>query len=611
MALTPITELGDLILVALRTLEQASPEQVMRLIEQRPEFEPSDEDLQPDPARKNLPRWQSRLYSARRFLGDDGLVLSNRRQWSITRAGIEAAVEAERRLAIPELPPVTQSPDQRNPMQRSVIAKPLLDPDTRARVLDQPVTESDPLSVVIELRVDHPGGLKMAAVTLTGLLERLRLGDPAQQQPYPTDQFDEYVRVRLSMEQVKQLVRLDCEPSADYKNPRVIHRVWPNFPVKALIDKSARTVKADAARRSFDADGRGIRWAVVDSGIDRNHPHFDAGKTLLADDVVTLHRDFTTSVHPGEDTVDSALQDGLGHGTHVAGIIAGYLPSDFPDADLQVITEQFTEPDDPRPIRGTRKVETGQISGMAPQAHLVSLKVLNSEGTSDMISVMAALRYVREINGDNDKVTRIHGVNISLGYEFDAEWFACGQSPLCKEVDRLVRSGVVVVVAAGNTGYGRFSAWERQTNVGLTMTINDPGNADRAITVGSTHRESPHTYGVSYFSSKGPTGDGRLKPDLIAPGERITSCITGKAAAKRGITDMRAGLACYGEDTGTSFAAPHVSGAIAAFLSVRPEFITQTDRIKDIFVKSASPLGRERYFEGNGLVDLMRALQSV
>ena len=52
---------------------------------------------------------------------------------------------------------------------------------------------------------------------------------------------------------------------------------------------------------------------------------------------------------------------------------------------------------------------------------------------------------------------RIHGVNLSVGYEFDPEWFACGQSPLCAEVDQLVRSGVVVVVAAGNTGYGSLT----------------------------------------------------------------------------------------------------------------------------------------------------------
>ena len=80
---------------------------------------------------------------------------------------------------------------------------------------------------------------------------------------------------------------------------------------------------------------------------------------------------------------------------------------------------------------------------------------------------------------------------------------------------------MVVVAAAGNFGYQRF-----QTSDGLfesysTVSITDPGNADDVITVGATHRFRPLTYGVSFFSSRGPTGDGRSKPDLVAPGEKI------------------------------------------------------------------------------------------
>jgi serine protease AprX len=170
---------------------------------------------------------------------------------------------------------------------------------------------------------------------------------------------------------------------------------------------------------------------------------------------------------------------------------------------------------------------------------------------------------------------------------------------------------VAVVVAAGNTGYAQVNAFDRCANVGLSNSINDPGNADLAITVGATHRDSPHRYGVSFFSSKGPTGDGRLKPDLVAPGERITSAAAPAQFRRQGITAPADGLPAYVDDSGTSMAAAHVSGAIAAFLSIRREYIQRPEEVKRIFLESATQLGRERYFEGHGLLDLMRAIQSV
>ena len=124
----------------------------------------------------------------------------------------------------------------------------------------------------------------------------------------------------------------------------------------------------------------------------------------------------------------------------------------------------------------------------------------------------------------------------------------------------------------------------------------------------------PHRYGVSYFSSlPGPTGDGRLKPDLLAPGERIVSCAAGTEAAKFADADSPEGGSplLYVEQTGTSMSAPHVSGAVAAFLSVRTEFIGQPERVKEVFMTSAIDLKRERTFQGAGIVDLMKVLQSV
>jgi serine protease AprX len=273
------------------------------------------------------------------------------------------------------------------------------------------------------------------------------------------------------------------------------------------------------------------------------------------------------------------------------------------------VTQQVQDPLNPKQTKPQDRhvANSALLAGISPHAKLVSLKVLDDEGKGSSMNVVRALEYVRtQINGQ--KLMRVHGVNLSVGYEFDAKWFACGQSPLCVEVNRLVRSGVVVVIAAGNTGYGVLSTMQRQTKVTFPMTINDPGNADLPITVGSTHRDMPHTYGVSYFSSKGPTGDGRAKPDLVAPGERITSCAAGSV-----LKDIKEepGRAAYVEDSGTSMAAPHVSGVIAAFLSIRSEFVGQPEQVKQIFTSSATSLGRERYFEGHGLVDLMRAIQSV
>jgi serine protease AprX len=219
---------------------------------------------------------------------------------------------------------------------------------------------------------------------------------------------------------------------------------------------------------------------------------------------------------------------------------------------------------------------------------------------------------VQKINGYGRRLL-IHGANLSVGYDFEPEWFACGQSPLCVEVDRLVRSGVVVVVAAGNSGYGTQATEALGARKGgLALTINDPGNADLAITVGATHREMPHVYGVSYFSGKGPTGDGRLKPDIVAPGEKVISSGAGKL-----LGDVRAKLPedadppNYIEYTGTSMAAPHVSGCIASFLSVKREFIGRPERVKEVFMATATNLGRDRNFQGAGLIDLMRAIQYV
>lgn len=373
-----------------------------------------------------------------------------------------------------------------------------------------------------------------------------------------------------------------------------IYRVWQDAEIRSCLTKSIATVKVDACHHAFSAFGEGILWAVLDSGIDERHPHLDQRIEKC------LCKDFS-----GEN--GNPLEDKFGHGTHVAGIIAG---SWKPAVKRSVVATEVVIGEAEQ--TEVRLEELECISGIAPSAKLVSLKVLNASGVGKVSSVLLAIEEIQNIN-KYGRSLRIHGVNMSLGYDFNPRWFACGQSPLCVEVDRLVRSGVVVVVAAGNSGFSSLS----QTAPGVYQTgyrdlsINDPGNAELAITVGATHREMPHTYGVSYFSSRGPTGDGRLKPDLVAPGERIVSCATGAIRDSFARRLPPGSDVLYAEQTGTSMAAPHVSGAIAAFLSVRREFIGHPEKVKHLFLENAMDLHRERNFQGHGLVDLLKVLQAV
>ncbi|WP_028659944.1 S8 family peptidase [Nocardioides insulae] len=506
-------------------------------------------------------------------------------------------------------------------------------PDPEARV-----------PMLVELNVLYPGGLDAVRSAFYDLWHGFAdlSGGSYPRQPSTTEPAipaglalvgPKLYQCVLSRRTLRHMVDRDQARARDEDRPPAIFRVWPDYQLEQQIDRSAPTVKADAAWASYGARGRGIVWAVVDSGLDGSHPHFsrlevaaEAAGAPPADGLTAnLHRDFTYLVQLGDEGPPdpspvqpgpavprpTALIDDSGHGTHVAGIIAGRAP----DGSTPAVAVSKEQGDGGFVTRQ----RVGTLSGMAPECELVSIKVMRLDPRGNFVTssaaVIRALNYLRnEVNVD-PAVLRVHGVNLSLGCEWSPRDYASGQSPLCQAVNQLVAAGVVVVVSAGNLG-ARSSAGDTVSTSAALGSITEPAHAEDCIAVGSTHRDAPYSFGVTWTSSKGPTLDGRMKPDVIAPGEWITSAATGRIRAQAGLpAGPEPGSAtcppCYAEQSGTSMAAPHVSGVIAAFLSARPEFIGRPRRVKQLLMDNATDLGRERYAQGAGLVDLMRMLSNV
>ena len=531
-------------------------------------------------------------------------------------APVSPELQDEHREAVVESAAATEDKQDaerklmRMEMMRSLVTEPLL---SQVQLAIKEDRANDRYDVIISLNEMFTGGVPAAMK-----LVRMR----ADEWGVPYTVSSHYVFGRLTAIQIQELAEEARNLTREH-GPKgsVVYRIWEDNDINVSLTHSLATIKVDAAQRSFHARGGGIVWAVLDSGIDGAHPHFknldnpDFGPIdSLNIEAPVKHLDFTPAQN-------GALVDEFGHGTHVAGIIAGYWKSKETTGERVVGSEVRNEAtNDAIPQRSS----LASIFGVAPACKLVSMKVVadrtgtpaakQTAGQGKVSWVLLAIDQIQEWN-QHGKRLLIHGVNMSLGYEFDPRWFACGQSPICVEVNRLVKCGVSVVVSAGNAGYSSFvTGAQKEVKRYSDISITDPGNADLAITVGSTHREMPHLYGISYFSSRGPTGDGRMKPDIVAPGERIISCAAGAEAGKYGKEKNANGgevEVLYCEQTGTSMAAPHVSGAIAAFLSVRREFIGQPEKVKQLFVDNAMDLKREPKFQGAGLVDLMKVLLAV
>jgi serine protease AprX len=270
--------------------------------------------------------------------------------------------------------------------------------------------------------------------------------------------------------------------------------------------------------------GQGIGVAVVDSGIT---PH-----AALANKVVA-NVSFVTG--------DPSTLDAFGHGTHVAGIIAGSGSA-------------------------ARNVTNLYDGGIAPGVQLVNVRVLGADGSGQTSDVIAGIEWAVA----NRKQYNIRVINLSIGHPVDEPSLT---DPLCEAVAGAVNAGIVVVAAAGNDGLAADGSM-------VLGSITSPGNSPLALTVGAlntwgTASRSDDT--VATYSSRGPTKyDMAVKPDVAAPGNKIISleAYGGYLAANYpSLHKAGSGSNAYMQLSGTSMATPMVSGGVALLLQGTPGLI--------------------------------------
>jgi subtilisin family serine protease len=334
-------------------------------------------------------------------------------------------------------------------------------------------------------------------------------------------------------------------------------------------------VRETAGTNVNGLDGTGIGIAVLDSGIDTGHTSFrDRGNGRR----VVYSKDFT-----GEGRTD----DPHGHGTHVASIAAG-----------------------------NGRIANAEYIGVAPNANIINLRVLNSQGMGRVSYILGALDWVYQKRA----LYNIRVVNLSLG---TAAVESYKNDPVCKAVRRLVDAGVVVVAAAGNNG--KDAAGQK-----LYGAIHSPGSEPSAITVGAANTfgtDGRSDDGVASYSSRGPTRggwtdllgvrhhDNLAKPDLVAPGNKIIDAaaednylITHHPELDAGVSHADARRMMY--LNGTSMATPAVAGAAALMLQANPTLTPNL--VKTLLMYTAQQLdGANLLEQGAGELNVEGAIRAA
>ena len=347
-------------------------------------------------------------------------------------------------------------------------------------------------------------------------------------------------------------------------NSPLIDRVSFDRAVSGTMERTSATIGAAAVRRDLGFDGSGVGVAIVDSGITPWHDDLAApggGQRVVRFVDIRNNR--------------PSPYDDYGHGTHVAGIIGG----DGFDSD-------------------------GARTGVAPGAQLTVLKVLDAQGNGRISDVIAAFDYIYK----KREQLNIRVVNLSVA---TGVYESYNTDPLTVAAKRLVDAGVVVVAASGNLG---------RTPTGLDAYggVTAPGNAPWVLTVGaSSHMGSVARADdqMAVFSSRGPTaGDHGAKPDLVAPGVGIESLSNPDSAF---YTTFASYLLAGSKPTsympylslsGTSMAAPVVTGTVALMLQANPALTPNAVKAILQYTAQVDP-DYDPLTQGAGFLDAASAVQ--
>ncbi len=317
----------------------------------------------------------------------------------------------------------------------------------------------------------------------------------------------------------------------------------------ALATRFPRTIKADKVwRRGFT--GKGVGVAVIDTGIAGDAVDFKdaSGKSRVIANAVTA----TTAATAG---------DGFGHGSHVAGLIAGNSLNRAPSDPFY-----------------------GKYMGVAPDANLIAVKASDDAGNSTVLDVINGLQFVV----DHKAEFNIRVVNLSLSTDTPQSYKT---DPLDAAVEYAWQKGIVVVAASGNRG-----------TAGDAVKYA-PANDPYVISVGGTDENGNYGRGErASWSSTGQTQDGFAKPDVMAPGAHMVSVLAPSSAFLTLCPNCAIGGA-YFKAGGTSMAAPVVAGAVALLLQARPNLTP--DQVKTILTQTDMPVHGQA---GAGTIDVERAL---